>query len=191
MRVLAVDPAFKNTGYVVFESGESEWIPLACRVIRPKTLSGKQLARAKMGKIAHNRNRCVEIFTELLETIQRYDVGVLVAEELGGTQSSAAARGFGMSDAILACVVEVAKIEAYWYSNKAIKKVFTGIVDSDKNRMVLEACKKWPDFTEEHFPEGKAILRKYAQHAEHLADAMAVMTCAERTDNLLDIFKDS
>jgi len=116
--------------------------------------------------------------------IQRYNIVCMVSEGSSGSQSSAASRAFGMSDAIQACLVEVGKIPGFWYSNGVVKKEFTGIVDSDKHRIVKESIRRWPEFTEKTYPKGRVFEGKYAGHTEHLADAMAVMVCAEARDEI-------
>lgn len=188
MKVLALDPAYRNFGYVIFhqEDGASDFIPTRGRVIRPTVLSAKDRKEHKKRtkdeilKMDNAVNACREVFAELrmLLTLERPDV--IVAERLGGTQDYSSARSFGYADGILACLIELAGVPCYRYTNVKIKHAFTGQRGATKETMISEAVARWPEFVDRCFPTSTQTEVGYENICEHMADACGVMVTATK-----------
>lgn len=189
MNVLALDPAFKNVGYCIFSYRDGSFVPVAGRIIRPKRLSAKELKKRKQGKIEHNVNVCRETAAELKSILDCFIPSIVVAERLSGSQDAQAARAMGMSDGILGSVIELEQLPCFWYNNLRIKQHFTGDRHAPKEVMIEEAAKRWPDFAEQNFPKSPKKGKLYAEHTEHLADAIAVMSLAESSEDFKDYLR--
>jgi Holliday junction resolvasome RuvABC endonuclease subunit len=188
MKVLALDPAYRNFGYVVFHKADdaSDFVPIKARVIRAAVLNTKERKAHKkrtkdeLLKTDNGVNACREIFAELrlLLTLDRPDI--VLSERLGGSQDYSSARGFGYSDGILACLIELAGVPCYRYTNTKIKHAFTGNRGADKDEMILEAARRYPTFVEQWFPASNQTKTGYQDICEHMADACGVMVMAEQ-----------
>jgi Holliday junction resolvasome RuvABC endonuclease subunit len=186
MKVLALDPAYRNFGYVVFhqEDDESDFVPTRGRVIRAAVLNEKERKAHKkrtkdqLLKTDNGLNACREIFAELRMVLQMERPDVLLSERLAGSQDYNSARGFGYSDGILACLIELGGVPCYRYTSTKIKFAFAGKRKASKDEMILAAADQYPEFVEKFFKPSKQTVTGYENICEHMADACGVMVMA-------------
>lgn len=191
MYVLALDPSFRNFGYVIFhqEDNDSPFVPIRGRVIRPAIMSAEELkewnkkhkkTRGKLLKFDHRLTCIMEIIDELKLVSSMTSFDVIIAERLDGSQDAASARAFGIADGVLASLISFMGVPYYRYTNIVIKREFTGSRKASKDDMILEAARRYPDFVEKYFASSTQTETKFENIYEHLADACGVMVTAEQ-----------
>lgn len=159
IRILSIDSSLANTG-VAFCTYNG--VDLKVSSIRLFTTSKSKVKtiRASSDTIA----RCRGTFRFLMECIEEFDPGVIIAETPSGSQSAASMRSYGATCQLLASLpippIEVTPIE--------VKTMSVGKKNASKKEMIDWAYNLYPDL--DWFWHGGKLQNKN----EHMADAIAI-----------------
>ena len=168
--ILGHDPSLANWGFALVDVNVDtlEMKPQLIKLTKTVKSKNKQV-RASSDKLMRGR--------QLREAFLSHEAKAHInaAEVPSGTQSATAATALGIATGVLAChhkpLIEVSPTE--------VKKSVTGYATASKEEMIEWATDLWPDLD---WLAGRAILGKYAQDNEHLADALAIVHTAIRTE---------
>lgn len=170
-RVLALDPAFRNTGWVVVE---------VCPGQRDRLLDGGVIetkpANKKMKRFAGDDNHyCSQIIArKLIEIIDKWQIKFICAESQSGSKNSKAAQLMGMGWGIISAISVTEEVNVLQVRPQEIKEAVTGKRAASKGEIKLAVM--------ENYIEIKGIIEKIdkASKHEHVYDACAVMlTCTD------------
>lgn len=156
-KVLALDPAFRNVGWTLWDDG----VITNCGVVT--TVSAKKdISR-------HNASEAVKIADKLASICRGHNVEKVVAEIPMGSQNSRAANLGGAIMGIVATVCHVLKIPLVWVAPNDIKTVVAKkeLVSKD---MVM-------DYVREKYPFKYPKTKK---EFEHIADSVLVYVFCEK-----------
>lgn len=152
--ILALDIAFKNTGFSVLKNDEI----VDFGVIRTEKSKVKNL------RVADDRaTRGNMMAAELNQIIKKHNIKGIVGELPSGSQNAAASNLLGWASGIVVAVAAVHGIPCEWISQGDSKKAALGVRAATKEAMMNWATEKFP-FTQ--FP-------KAASQFEHVADSLA------------------
>jgi Holliday junction resolvasome RuvABC endonuclease subunit len=143
--ILALDPAFRHFGWVVFSvtaSGETP-IDAGCIVT-------KKAAKKKGIYAADDNHQCAQaIARKLFYLVDYYNPALICAEAPGGSQSSKAAQLLGASAGILSTVVAYHETIPFIQVDKmSIKKALTGGNKASKDEIEAVVVEKYPALRE-------------------------------------------
>ena len=174
---LALDPSFRNLGWIVFKAG----FPVHCGVIITKHTVKSAIKKKIVPKGTLEGEwhlRCVnDIASKLRNIIVTYDIKDIYSEALGGSQSARAAKLGGSTWAILATLEACLPINPITYvTEDRVKKIIGGVkhgepLTSDEKK------KKVEDRVREVFPEFGDLVKssvKLASLHNHIYDAGGV-----------------
>jgi Holliday junction resolvasome RuvABC endonuclease subunit len=152
--LLALDPGYTNTGWVLFEDGE---------IIDSGCIKTEKTKR-KGSLVSHDHAaRCSLIAKKLAEIIREHDVQGIVGElPSSGGKSSRAVAGMARAGAIPACVAAIFSIPCEWCTPFELKKHMTGNGNAGKGSIQAEVLKRYPSARN---GKGKGDF-------EHIADAI-------------------
>ena len=177
MRVLGIDPSFRNTGlafgFLDVETNRLEVMDLA--LLKTEVTKAKQVRRNS------DDLRCAgELAAALFAACKGFQPDLVVAEVPSGTQSSRASWTLGITLGILATLrlsynplIEVAP--------QAVKRYFAGSKTANKRTMIDTAYTRYP-----HLPwltQGSRLMNDN----EHLADAVAILAYGLTTPEAQDV----
>lgn len=149
-KVLALDPAFNNIGYAVFEYG----IFTQLGVINPIKVESKSVTRSDYAK-------AMDIASKLRDLIATINPGTVVFEIPMGSRSARANRLLGMVTGILSAVISEAGIRQEIVTPREVKMLF-GNNDTTKQDII-----DWAYTISPLVDTVKKAMR------EHASDAMA------------------
>jgi len=183
--LMAIDPAFANTGWVLAEKGT---------IFKSGIIITKPSTRKTHSKTFVDAERAQKITKDLLDVIEEYEVQGIVSEIPAGSQSARAAKLLGTSVGLMIGLCTTARLPIDWYMEGSVKEALCGRRDANKRDMIEAAVdfvggKKKEKQTNagtrrdyficgEWWPYGKA---------EHIADAIGVYVAA-RSSNLVLLY---
>lgn len=168
--ILGHDPSLANWGFALVDVNPItlEMTPRQIKLQSTKKDSKKQV-RASSDKLMRAR-----VLRTAFMDFERH-AHMNAAEVPSGSQSASAANALGIATGVLAChdkpMIEVNPTE--------VKKAVTGYATASKEEMVEWATGLWPDL---QWIKGTAFLGRYASQNEHMADALAIVYTAIRTE---------
>jgi Holliday junction resolvasome RuvABC endonuclease subunit len=168
--ILGHDPSLANWGFALVDVDpiSLDMTPRLIKLQRTEKSKNKQV-RASADKLVRAR-QLRQAFVELEK-----DAHMNAGEVPSGSQSATASNALGIATGVLAChskpLIEVNPTE--------VKKAVTGYSTASKEEMVEWATNLWPDL---QWIKGKAFQSKYASQNEHMADALAIVYTAIRTE---------
>lgn len=185
LRMLALDAALNNIGYVVFDMPQFDVIEPVYGGLIQQDIDKDKRAYQQEYDIA----RTGWIFGELMAAISAYKPNALSMELLSGSQSAKTSNCFGMVTGVMGCVCQTTKLPLQYLVGVNIKKEFTGNRSASKDDMLEVLLQISPDFCAQYLPrqtrgcKGKSA---YARHglladAEHIVDAFAIGYTAAST----------
>lgn len=156
--MLALDPAFRNVGWTVWDKGKI----CACGV--------EQTTRVKKGVSKHNAAEAERLAKAIRSLISKYKVGSVVAEIPTGSRDSRSANLGGIIMGVVASVCGVLAIPLTWVAPNDIKRVVAskGVVSKD---MIMGWVREKYPFP--GYPKAKVRF-------EHIADSVLVYVFCEK-----------
>jgi Holliday junction resolvasome RuvABC endonuclease subunit len=152
--LLALDPGYNNTGWVLFEGG---------KIIETGCIKTEKTKRKNVLMSHDHAARCAIIGKRLAEIIQDHKVQGIVGElPSSGGKSSRAVAAMARAGAIPACIAAIYSIPCEWCTPYELKKTLTGNGNAGKGCVQSEVLKR--------FPGVRDGLTKGA--FEHIADAI-------------------
>lgn len=170
LKILGSDPSLTSWGLALVEVDVDtlEMKPLAIDCITTEKSKNKTI-RASSDKLLRARKLSHEY------AAWEKKANLNAAEIPSGAQSANAAYAFGLVVGVISGhskpLIEVTPTE--------VKKTVTGYNTASKEEMVEWATDLFPDLP---WKPGKAYLGKYAKVNEHMADALAIVYTAARTE---------
>lgn len=162
MRVLALDPAFRNVGWTYWNDG----VIKDCGVITT--------VPAKKDITRSNAKEAEKVAGEIFDLIRCKNIDKVVAEIPMGSQNSRAANLGGAIMGIVASVCWVSGTPLVWVAPNDIKQVVARNELVSKNRIM--------DWVRENYPSDK--YPKIKKEFEHIADSVLVYVfCEKGLDN--------
>lgn len=164
MKILAIDPALRHTGCVLFEDG----IPTEIQVLTTKPNNNR------WATVAEKDQEAVSDFSNTLRSVIRETAPDLICSEqsLGGAQSASAVKALALiNGAIYAMSTEDAMPPWIFTRVHDAKKLITGKKSATKLEMIEGAVKRFP--TIKPYIESKRSADGWTDNAEHIADACA------------------
>lgn len=154
--ILAVDPGFRHTGYVVYSPSTNQIIAAGC--INTTALSGTSVA-------ASNRH-AVEFTTKALSQLaDRYPIKTVLAElQAGSSKSQKAARGMALSFATIVAFCSLKTLDLKSVTPVQVKRV-VGKGSISKAQVIEYFIRRF----------GSTYLPKQKRYQEHIADAGMVL----------------
>jgi len=186
-RLLALDPSFCHTGYVVVELGgaASQDLPVAHGVIKTERSAAKRGVRAA----DDNVERIRLMLRELLRLVQEYGVRMIVAElPTSGGQSARAVAAMAIAQAVCASLVEATGLPAEWVTPMENKKNLAGARNAGKDEMQAAALGVFPGLHEEYLHKSGPHSGKTRAEFEHVADAVGAYA-AVRSGTLVSLLR--
>lgn len=168
--ILGHDPSFANWGFALVD------VDVATLKMHPKLIYLQKTAKSKNKQVRASSDKLTRA-RQLRETFLKLEAKAHMnaAEVPEGSKSAAAATALGIATGVLAChskpLIEVNPV--------GVKKAITGYSQASKEEMLEWAVGLYPDLP---WKKGKAMLGKYAGECEHLADALAIVYTAVRTE---------
>lgn len=179
LRVLGMDPSFRNWGYAVgaynVESGE-------LHIDRLQLISTSP-TKSKSVRASSDDLRSAVVLHGALETVlEHYDPLVVFSEVPAGAQSATAAKGLGIAVGVMAsCKKPLVQV-----TPNEVKLALTGNKKATKREMIEAAYRRYPDAqgwrTRE---EGGAVVP--VNEMEHLADAVGAIHAGIATPQFNEI----
>jgi len=151
--ILALDIAFANLGWVVFDKGE----PVAWGVISTEPTKKKNVMVSD-----DYAGRCMDYSSQLITVIQRYKPKGIVGELPHGSQSASSAKLLGGAVGIVCAVATMHGMPCEWISEGDSKKASLGVRAAKKEMTMDWARSRYPD---KQWPKTKGVF-------EHIADAL-------------------
>lgn len=168
--LLAIDPGFRNTGWIVVRVDLGAPSFVACGLIRTKKSKRKVLT-------AVDDWRCYQQITRGLSTVMRLnDPRAVVVETPAGSKSVRAARAMASAYAICSVLAEIAEVPAVLVSADDAKVAATGKRNGSKAE-VAAAVASFVDPVHLAEAVGRAKTK-----AEHITDAAALVLGAWERD---------
>lgn len=161
IHALALDPSFRNTGWVIMRMGKTD-TPIAAGVIRTKKSTKKVYAGV-------DNYRCSqELARALSDLIDRYKPSVVVAEAQAGSKNSRAAQLMGMGWGVISCVTFLKHVPVVQATPASVKKLVAGSNKASKKQIEDVVITRFPAIV----PLAKKVKPKSLH--EHIYDALAV-----------------
>lgn len=158
MRILALDPAFRNVGWSYWNDGEIK----DCGVITTVPAK-KDITRSNAKETEH-------IAEELFVLIRKYNINKVVAEIPMGSQNSRAANLGGAIMGIVATACWAREVPLVWVTPNDIKQVVARKELVSKDRIM--------EWVRENCPFDK--YPKTKKEFEHIADSVLVYIFSEK-----------
>jgi crossover junction endodeoxyribonuclease RuvC len=159
-RILAIDPGFRATGWVVVDVAGTRIEFVDCGVVRTEKAKGKVLVSEDDWAC------CRQLASELVAVTDRYEPTCLVVETPQGSKSARAIKSMAYAYAVCASLAGVVRLPAVLVSAGAAKKAATGRKNASK-AAVAEAIGFLP-------ADALAEVRP-ASKREHVYDAAALV----------------
>lgn len=168
--LLAIDPGFRNTGWIVVRVDPGAPFFVACGLLRTKKSTKTVLQ-------SHDDWRCYRaILRGILSAAAPYAPSAMIVETPAGSKSVRAARAMASAYALCAAVSEFARIPAVLVSADDAKLAATGKRNGSKAE-VAEAVASFVDPVHVAQAVGRAKTK-----AEHITDAAALVLGAWEHD---------
>jgi len=165
--ILAIDPGFRRTGWVVVDVHGDGIIPVECGLIETQKATGKVL-------VAVDDWECCRIITrELIAVACIHEARCIVVEAPAGSKSSRAAKCMALAFACCAAVAEVYERPAVLVSADRAKKAATGRRNASKDDVAAAVAHLLPPDWGDPWPRSKR---------EHITDAAALVLGAWESD---------
>ena len=141
VRVMGVDPAFRNTGWVHMQLGDSSERIQAVGLVRTKKTDKKMRILE-----SDDRHRCCnEIAMALNSAIDVFVPHYICAEALVGSKGAAAATMQGMAWGVLSAITAVRKIPVFTVSPQGMKKALCGSKSASKEDIENAVKARYPN----------------------------------------------
>ena len=186
--VLAVDPAFRNVGYVVVRLEGLNSILVDHGVIQTKKAKPKARIRRTNDDL-----RCVsEIAVAVNELIDKHSVVGILGESPGGSQHAASAKAAGLIIGTLGGLLasRASRIPDEWFSDLEVKSAMTGNKHASKQAMQQEAVKVFPEL-DAAYEARRESTSAWEGKFEHVADAVGVFIAGSKLGQLIPITRSS
>jgi len=151
--ILALDIAFKNTGWSVLDGG---------KIIAFGTIKTEKSKKKTVRVSDDKASRAANMATELHEIIVKYDVKGIVGELPSGSQNATAANLLGWAGGVVVGVAAAHGMPCEWISEGDAKKAALGVRSAVKEETMAWARKTFPQV---EFP-------KTICNMEHVADSL-------------------
>ena len=167
-RVLALDPSFRNTGWVFLHVGDE----LGVRILDAGVIRTEPSKNKKELKSVANHNATKLIARELWKLFTTIKPRYVLAESKAGSKSATAGELMAMAQAAVACTSEFVGYEVNLVTPHKVKKTLTGKTKASKEEIRDAVIAQYPDCV--------PIIGKIkpASKQEHAYDALAVFMAA-------------
>lgn len=177
IRIIGLDPSLRSTGVAMARLILPDW-RIVVDDLRLLTTD------AQVGKVVRRNSddlrRAGVIISGLAQAIENYRASFVTAEIPTGSQSARATMGFGMCVGVLAGVKHLLKLPIVEVQPAETKLASVGKKTATKDEIIAWAMATYPD--------APWLVRKFkgalvpVEANEHLADAVAVIHAAIKTD---------
>lgn len=168
LNVLGLDPSFRNWGVVAgkLDTDTNIFTPNHVAVIQTEKTSDKRL-RVN----SDDMNNAYDLWVGLQPYLE--GAHLIFVEVPVGSQSAAAAKGYGICIGLLGAIRGVGK-PFFEITAKEVKLIATGNPEASKQAMIDWATQKYPQLS---WPTtvNRGVVKVVASKAEHMADAMAAI----------------
>lgn len=173
IRILTLDPAFRNTGWAVINLHPASEEILAAGVITTKKIDKKLKSFA-----GSDNHRCAQIIAAgILKLLEEWKVEIICAEAQAGSKNSRAAMLMGMGWGIISAISHLQNLPVLQVRPQEVKEVNVGSKRASKEEIKEAVCARYPEAE-------KAIEHiKPPSLREHAYDAVAVaVACFDSTE---------
>lgn len=172
VRILGIDPAFRNTGWACMELCEHGEAVRSVGLIRTQKSDKKH----KILVADDNHRCCREITNALVSAIKAYDPHVICAESMVGSQNAKSATQLGLAQGIISTIVTMLDIPLIQATPQGVKKALCGVNNASKQDIEDAVLKLYP-------VGGLVGDIKPPSAREHVYDAIAIIkTCLNSTE---------
>lgn len=187
--VLSLDPAFANTGYVVFHTGQ----PIAHGVIE----TAKESKKRAIYSGDDDARRIRMIAERIRELVRQYDVKVITCESPAGAQNANAAKALAYARAIPTVVACMLDLDIITVQPNDTKTALSNVKNADKDVIEAAVAALYPGLAAEYRASAASIKAAATKNAknpakakpapvyngvfEHVADAVGVYHAAKKT----------
>jgi len=169
--ILANDPSMTAWGWVVLTS-TGQVIEAGAIKTEPHT------KKLKVRKGDDRIRRVVELNTELLEIIRKYNIALILSELPHGSQSASAAVMIGIVAGVAQTISNCLEIPIEWFSEGDAKKALVGRSNASKTEIKMQIHSRY-----------KVPWTNTKWIDEAVADAMAIFHVAKQQSNLLKMLR--
>jgi len=192
LKLLALDAALNNIGYVLFNMPEFGVIePVTAGLVQQDVEKDKRMYVQE-----YNVRRVEQIYNEMTALLRRLEPDCMAMELLSGSQSAQTSFCFGMVTGVMGCLRAATGIPMQYINAGVVKKDFTGSKTATKDAMLEQLLQLSPDFCDAFLPKNKRKTRgssAFVRHGllnegEHIVDAFAIGYSAANSQATQDLF---
>ena len=186
VKVLALDPSFRNTGYAVMELGKIKDTISETGVIKTEARAKKSAVRA-----ADQTLEQIQILvTALKELVAKHKPAMLIAElPSSGGKSARAIASMAIAQAVCGALVAYENLPAEWVTPSANKKGLTGIRNASKDQMQKEVLSRYPSLKTKYTHAKGQYKGQLRGEFEHIADAIGAFETVAQVSPMVKLLR--
>jgi Holliday junction resolvasome RuvABC endonuclease subunit len=184
--VLALDPSFRNTGYVVFEI-----VGIAERILEQGLVKTEKNDKKRKVRASDQRVEQVQILINgLRDVIQRHKPKLIIAElPTSGGKSANAVASMAIAQTVCGAIAAYEDLPYEWVTPTENKKSLTGKKTASKEEMMQAAIKLYPHLKGVYTHTKGQYKGKLRNEFEHVADAIGAFEAAKQNSSIIRLLR--